>query len=72
MVIPFPVGKAFRKKLESLNSGDCFIDTVSGLLEDFNSEGWGVDLRMRLVGVLGGWLYCWWAVAAALPKLWVL
>jgi hypothetical protein len=63
--MPFPIGKAFRKQLESLNRENCFIDVAFRMLEDFHFEGWGVDLRIRLMGGPGGWRYCWswrWAV----------
>lgn len=64
--MPFPRGKAFRKQLESLNGENCFIDAASRMLGDFHFEGWGVDLRMRLVGArrlsvllgVGGGLCC--------------
>lgn len=41
--MPFPVGKAFGKLPESLNSGDCCIDTAFRMSEDFNSEDWAVE-----------------------------
>lgn len=64
---PCHVGEASPKQLEPLYKRKCLIDTAAGLSDEFNSEGWSIDLRLKHSGgpeadrqrvKLGGELCC--------------